>query len=499
MDAVASCWQRPERPGRRRDDGGGPGVAGAGHRRGSVGAGWPDQELTLPGFWHDVCSAATRWPWRRPLRASTWPPAGSWPSPRWSSPTRDRGGAAVVTRSVAETAARLGPDGCAYRRRRARWPARRRGPRGDPGAAAQAARTPAVSYGRRATPPRWPGAGTPTRPARSWRTAAHAMMPLTAVPTAGDVGPTPTGLAHAAGWPVVAGGSARITDAMAAALTSNGGRIETGGLGIRTLAELPAAARLLLDVSPRALDQLAGDRPPGAGTAPRCAGTATGPAPRRMSRCRGRVLEACRKAGTLHLAAGSDRVAAAEAEVAAGQHPREPYVLVVQPGVADQPGSRPCGTTATRRQGPTWTSPAGSRPRSSGSRPASATSSWPARHRGLRAGAQPELRRRRHRGRPADAAADDPAPGAQVEPVPYAGPRRLPVLLGRPAGPRGARPVRRAGRADRAAGRVRRPRAPDIGPAGLPTDRNRPPRVNKGAERAGLVPRPGSLPTCPCP
>ena len=57
----------------------------------------------------------------------------------------------------------------------------------------------------------------------------------------------------------------------------------------------------------------------------------------------------------------------------------------------------------------------------------------------------------------ADAAADRPAPGAQVEPVPDAGPRRLPVLLGHPAGPRGARPVRRAGRADRPAGHVRRP------------------------------------------
>jgi hypothetical protein len=39
-------------------------------------------------------------------------------------------------------------------------------------------------------------------------------------------------------------------------------------------------------------------------------------------------------------------------------------------------------------------------------------------HRHRRGGGQPELCRRRHRRRPADPAADDPAPGTPVEPVP---------------------------------------------------------------------------------
>ena len=69
------------------------------------------------------------------------------------------------------------------------------------------------------------------------------------------------GLAHAVGWPVVAGGSARITDAMAAALVASGGRIETGRW-VRSLAELPSARAILLDVSPRTLAQLAGDSLP---------------------------------------------------------------------------------------------------------------------------------------------------------------------------------------------------------------------------------------------
>src|SRR5437763_464902 len=82
----------------------------------------------------------------------------------------------------------------------------------------------AANFGRRAILPA-------SAVARRWHTdearaimagaSAHAMLPLTAVPTAG-VGLMLTGLAHAVGWPVVAGGSARITDAMADALRAMG-------------------------------------------------------------------------------------------------------------------------------------------------------------------------------------------------------------------------------------------------------------------------------------
>jgi len=173
--------------------------------------------------------------------------------------------------------------------------------------------------------------------------AAHAMMPLTAVPTAG-VGLMLIGLAHAVGWPVVAGGSARITDAMAAAIVANGGRIETGRW-VRSLAELPSARAILLDVSPRTLVQLAGDELPGRYRAAlrrfrygpgvcKVDFALSGPVPWTSA--------GCRRAGTLHLGGRFEQVAAAEAEVAAGKHPDRPYVLVVQPGVAD-PSRAPAG------------------------------------------------------------------------------------------------------------------------------------------------------------
>jgi len=317
-----------------------------------IGGGCRTEELTLPGFWHDVCSAAhplaVASPFFRRFDLAARGVRLAFPEVDFAHPL-DGGRAAVVTRSVAETAARLGPDGRAYRRLLGPLashmddvldailaPLRR--PPAHPVAAAD--------YGRYAILPA-------SVVARRWHTdearailagaAAHAMMPLTATPTAG-VGLMLTGLAHAVGWPVVAGGSARITDAMAAAVTSNGGRIETGRW-VRSLAELPAARAVLLDVSPRALDQLAGDRLPGRYRAAlrryrygpgvcKLDFALSGPVPW--------TNQACRKAGTLHLGGRFEQVAAAEAEVAGGQHPHQPYVLVVQPGVAD-PSRAPAG------------------------------------------------------------------------------------------------------------------------------------------------------------
>ena len=56
--------------------------------------------------------------------------------------------------------------------------------------------------------------------------------------------------------------------------------------------------------------------------------------------------EPCRRAGSLHLGGQFEQVAAAEAEVAAGKHGDRPYVLVVQPGVAD-PSRAPAGPGQT--------------------------------------------------------------------------------------------------------------------------------------------------------
>jgi phytoene dehydrogenase-like protein len=321
----------------------------------SPGGGCRTEELTLPGFRHDVCSAAHPLALASPFFRRFDPAARgvrfAHPEVVYAHPL-DGGRAAVVTRSVTDTAARLGRDEAAYRRlmqpladggnavadavlSSMRWPPL---PSGALAAYARLGLRSAAAVARRFA----------TEEARGLfaGVAAHAMLPLTESPTAG-VGLLLGSLAHTVGWPVVAGGSARLTDAMANAIVAAGGQVETGRW-VRSLADLPPAPATLLDVSPRALLGLAGDRLPsryrdalarfryGPGIC-KVDFALSGPVPWRN--------EAVRRAGTVHLGGGFEEVAAGEAAVARGEHPESPYVLVVQAGVAD-PSRAPNGQHA---------------------------------------------------------------------------------------------------------------------------------------------------------
>jgi phytoene dehydrogenase-like protein len=316
------------------------------------GGGCRTEELTLPGFRHDVCSAAHPLALASPFFRRFGPAARgvrfAQPQVVYAHPL-DGGRAGVVTRSVADTAARLGQDAAAYRRLMQ--------PLADGGTAVADA---VLSSMRR--PPRYSralavyaryGLRSAAAVARRFRTeearglfagvAAHTMLPLDASPTAG-VALLLGSLAHTVGWPVVEGGSARLTDAMIEAVVAADGKVETGHW-VRSLAELPPAPATLLDVSPRTLLTLAGEALParyrdalarfryGPGVC-KIDFALSGPVPWRH--------EAARQAGTLHLGGSFEEIAAAEARVARGQHPDSPCVLVVQAGVAD-PARAPRG------------------------------------------------------------------------------------------------------------------------------------------------------------
>src|SRR5690606_7169851 len=92
--------------------------------------------------------------------------------------------------------------------------------------------------------------------------AAHALLPLDA-PLTAAFGLMLGALGQVVGWPLAKGGSQQIADTMAAYLRTLGGEIVVDS-PVRSLAELPAARAVLLDVTPRQLLQLAGERlPPG--------------------------------------------------------------------------------------------------------------------------------------------------------------------------------------------------------------------------------------------
>jgi phytoene dehydrogenase-like protein len=128
-----------------------------------------------------------------------------------------------------------------------------------------------------------------------------------------------------------------LVDALLAALHAAGGKLQTGWW-VKSLKDLPPARAVLLDISPRQLLTIAGDRLPpryrralhryryGPGIC-KVDFALAGPVPW--------ANEACRSAGTLHLGGSFEEIAASEREVAAGRHPESPYVLAVQPGATD--------------------------------------------------------------------------------------------------------------------------------------------------------------------
>jgi len=313
---------------------------------GSPGGGCRTEQLTLPGFRHDVCSAV------HPLAAASPFFLGTdlasrgvrllTPKVAFAHPL-DGGRAAAVSGSVDETAGGLGADASAYRRLMA--PLVR-----DSGAIVPAVLAPlrslpehavAVSrFGLRGLLPASVLARrfeTDEAKALLAGVAAHAMQPLTA-PLTGGFGLLLTVLAHSAGWPVVEGGSARLVAALTGELASLDGQVVTGRW-IRRLDELPPARLVLLDISPRQFVQLAGDRLP-AGYRRALGRFRYGPGVCKVDwALDGPVpwtAAACREAGTLHLGGTLAEIARSEAAVTAGRHPDRPYCIVAQPGVVDQ-------------------------------------------------------------------------------------------------------------------------------------------------------------------
>jgi phytoene dehydrogenase-like protein len=322
---------------------------------GTPGGGCRTQELTLPGFRHDVCSAV------HPLAAASPFFTGTdlasrgvnllMPKVAFAHPL-DGGGAAAVTGSVDETASDLGTDAAAYRA--LLGPLVREADSIVPAVLAPMRSVPAHPAAvagfalRGLLPATMLARRFETVPARAMLAgvAAHSIRPLSA-PLSGGFGLLLTVLAHSTGWPVVEGGSARIIDALTAELGSLGGQVVTGSW-IRRLDELPRARVVLLDVTPRQFLDLAGDALP-AGYARALRRFRYAPGVCKVDwALAGPVpwdARACRDTATVHLGGTFEEIARSEADVAAGRHPERPYCIVAQPGVVD-PSRAPAGKQA---------------------------------------------------------------------------------------------------------------------------------------------------------
>jgi phytoene dehydrogenase-like protein len=319
---------------------------------GTAGGGMRTAELTLPGFSHDVCSAIHPLGLGSPF-LSTLPLEEhglEWVHPQ--APLAhpfDDGTAAVLERSLEETADRLGADGAAYRSLMRPLVAGAddllgeilgplRVPR-HPAALARfglAAVFPATSLARR----RFEGVRARALFAGL---AAHSMLPLSRPPSAA-FGLVLGLLGHHVGWPLPKGGSQSLANALVACLRSLGGELETGRR-VDSLDELPPAGALLLDVTPRQLLELTGSRLPAAHRR-RLQGFRYGPGVFKLDLALDGPLPwsvpECARAATVHLGGTLEEIAASEADVASGRVPERPYVLLAQQSLFD-PTRAPAG------------------------------------------------------------------------------------------------------------------------------------------------------------
>ena len=318
----------------------------------SVGGGLRCAELTLPGFVHDECAAVHPLAVSSPLFRSL-PLAAhglEWvhpPSPL-AHPFDDRP-AAVLERSLDDTADGLGPDGGSWRRLLAPfadgWPELA----ADVLAPLRIPRHPVrmARFGLHAVQS---AAGL----VRRWfdgeqaqvliaGNAAHAMVPLTHSPTAA-FGLTLVCAGHAVGWPIVRGGSQRLADALVEHFQALGGEVATGA-PVERIEEVEAAPIVLFDVTPRQFLRIAGHR-----LTPRYRralerfqyGSGAFKVDWALADSIPWRDPECARAGTVHLVGTMAELLGAEHAAFRDDVPNRPFVLLGQPTLAD-PSRAPPG------------------------------------------------------------------------------------------------------------------------------------------------------------
>ena len=231
-----------------------------------IGGGTRSGEAILPGLVHDQCSAI------HPMAIGSSFLAGLGLERyglKWLLPEidcvhpLDDGRAGVLYRSVDETAAGLGRDGARWRllfaRPSARFDALSEDVMGPllriPHHPLTLARFGAPTVLPASTLARW--FRTAQARALFGGVAAHTFRPLH-LPMTAAIGVGIITAGHRHGWPVVAGGSQSITNALASLLVDLGGKIETG-VSIESASQLPPADLTMFDLAPEGVADILAD------------------------------------------------------------------------------------------------------------------------------------------------------------------------------------------------------------------------------------------------
>ncbi|TDE14457.1 phytoene desaturase family protein [Dyadobacter psychrotolerans] len=308
------------------------------------GGGMRSAELTLPGFIHDVCSAVhpmvtlspffSNIPLQQhgleminPIFAAAHP--------------FDDGTAGVLHHSLQKTAEGLGQDQEAYLRlmqstvnNLPKLLPDLLGPFPFPSHPLALA-----DFGLKALPSgTWLSKRFKTKQARGlWGgMVAHAIQPLTNLTTSA-IGLMLMAAAHVGNWPIPKGGSQSIANALVSYFLSIGGKIETE-FHVRSLDQLPSSKAVLLDVTPKQLLEIAGDKL-SSSYARKLKNYRYGMGVFKIDWALSESIpfknESCRKAGTIHLGNTIEEITHAEQITSDGKLADKPFVLLAQPSLFD--------------------------------------------------------------------------------------------------------------------------------------------------------------------
>jgi phytoene dehydrogenase-like protein len=316
-----------------------------------IGGGLRSEQLTLPGFTHDLCSAihplAVSSPFFQTLPLADHGLNFLYPEIPLAHPFDDGSSIQLLT-SVEETASGLGNDGTAYldliRPLVESW----EGIQDDVLSPLHFPKHPLdmARFG-------WSALSAANRLAKRFHTektrgfwgglAVHSQLPFNFLGSSA-IGLVLLTVGHKRGWPLAAGGSQSIANALVSYFKSIGGKIVTD-LPVKSLDQLPSSHAVLLDVSPLQLLEIAGNRlSPGYRS--------------QLNKFRYGMgvfkidwaladqipftAEQVKKAGTIHLGGKFGEMASAEAAAWSGMHVDQPNIILAQQSITD-PSRAPSG------------------------------------------------------------------------------------------------------------------------------------------------------------
>jgi len=313
--------------------------------KGEIGGGTRTEQLTLPGFHHDVCSAVHPMgilsPYFRTLPLQEH--GLQWIAPPASvAHPLDDAPAVILRRSLEETAGELGSDGAAYRSLLEGFLEKPHELLRDALAPLAIPRHPLLmaKFGLRAI-------RSAQSLAKRFRTdqaralfagcAGHAILPFDRAVT-GALGLVFLLCAHMEDWPVALGGSKAIASSLASLFSSHGGQIKTN-FPVKNMKDLPPSRLYIFDTSPAQLADIASTNLPSSYVR-RLRRFRYGPGVFKIDWALSGSIpwkdKRCLLASTVHVGGTFEEIAAAEAAVWRGEHPSRPYILLAQQSEFDR-------------------------------------------------------------------------------------------------------------------------------------------------------------------